>query len=174
MDMIKILSMLFFVLSFGAFAQGTGHPGGGKDEVGVANVCQEMAKEASNLEKEFTKSWNKKYKSSKDFYRLLDQIIVESGIHFLNDFRKINNNLFKEKKHPICKEDLSHLNIYSLGKRPRYEEEINLLKKIKTNWEKGILESQVNPFCLKKYEDCSNHIEQLKVVILFYESNEKE
>lgn len=172
--MINILSILFFVFSLGAFAQVAGHPGGGKDEAGKANICQEMANEASDLEKKFNKSWNKKYKISYDFYGLMDQIILESSIHYLDHLKKINHNLLTEKKNPICKNDLSHLHDYSLAKRPHYEEEIDLLKKIKANWGKGIMESKGNPFCLKKYEACSDRLEQLKLLILIYESSKKE
>lgn len=156
--------LLFFGLLFStltSLGQHTGHPGGGGPDSQTPEqlvTCNTFLGLSEDLEAKFLKSWNKKYKSSKDFFNLIDYIVIENLLHTLDAMEEL-----KHKKIHECNKDKKHLFELKLSQRPNRKAELFILKTIKQSWEEG------RDGCKDKFLERTRMLDQLNNVIKLYE-----
>lgn len=163
----QLLFVSLLSLTLAAFAQNTGHPGGGGPDTPTSDrdvACANLAEQADRLEEKFVKSWGKEYKTSQDFFKLMNHIIVENVIHTLGQLDTIGG-----KYRPNCIEDKKHIAEINLTSRPRYKEEVALLTQIQANWSEIKKEVSGSSVCSKAYVQRSEHAQGLEALIRLYE-----
>jgi hypothetical protein len=161
--MNKFLFFCLLFTSLTAIGQHTGHPGGGPDITTTPEreiVCNGFLGLSADLEEKFLKSWNKKYKSSQDFFNHVDYIVIENVIHTLGAMESL-----KYKKPHECDKNDKHLFELKLSQRPNRKAELILLKNIKESWEEG------RKGCKEKFVDRARMQDQLNNVIKLYENS---
>lgn len=170
--MNKIMLILVFLFTFIpiSFAQNAGHPGGGGPDI-ITNerdpICAGLAGESVELEKKFLKSWNQEYESSNNFYKVMNQIILENVIHTIGDIEQFTNKQTKN-----CKNDQNHFAEINLSNRPHLKEELNLLKQIENKWKEGIKNISGSKKCSEYFSSRYNHFQELEALIKLYEKSE--
>lgn len=164
-----LLILPLLCLTFTAFAQNTGHPGGGGPDVTVKDLdvaCLTLSGLSESAEKEFVKSWGRKYKSSKNFFKLTSEIIAESMIHNVDLINEL-----KDIDHPNCRKNIEDLVNLSFAKRPHYKEELIQLRDIAAAWEKGKKNIPGSKRCSGEFTDRAKHLDDLKTLIELYEKS---
>jgi hypothetical protein len=163
--MYKFLIFSLLLTTLSAFAQNTGHPGGGPDTLTPEQIiiCNTFIEVSVDLEEKFLKSWNKNYKSSQDFFKLIDYILVENLIHTLDKIK-----LSKNKKSYKCNKDEKHLHELKFSERPKHKDELFLLRSIKDSWEKG------ENGCKERFVERTRMQAQLNNLIKLYENTIQE
>lgn len=110
------------------------------------------------------KSWNKQFKSSEDFYKLMNHIIVENVIHTLAQLDTLGG---KDKLN--CSDDKKHIAEINLSSRPHHKAELALLKQIQENWVKGKKDIGGSRKCSEGFTQRSEHAQELEALIRLYE-----
>lgn len=150
------------LLPFIAFAQSTGHPGGGgPDSRTSENIifCQEIVGTLYNLEQKFCERWKKPYKTSNDFFALMDHILLLKSLHTLKYF-KSGDLQYKY----ICQK-VKSLNLENVLIN-RHPDELIILRKLQTEWNRAF---ENNLRCGGIFNDRRERIEELKLLIKMYE-----
>jgi hypothetical protein len=164
---MKKLVLLFLLLSLSrpSFSQGIGHPGGGGPDMSATEadlLCASTVEKISNLKEKFVKAWDKKYRSSDDFYDLLDRIVLENIIHSMGKFEESKN-----KKPHDCNKGQKHLAEVNLSKRPGHKEELATLIEIEAQL--SLAKQKKSAICSDLFKHGSDRTETFHSVIKLYE-----
>jgi hypothetical protein len=160
-----LLFFLFSIVSLSGLAQSTGHPGGGGPDFRTPEdliLCQGIVGTLHDLEQKFCDRWNKPYKTSNDFFALMDQILLSKSLHTLKYF-KVDSLEYKF----ICQK-VKSLNLENILNN-RYSDELITLNKLQKEWNRAF---EYNFRCGSIFNDRIDRIEELKLLIKMYEQSQ--
>lgn len=165
--------ILFITLLIASFqltwAQNMGHPGGGvadSDNPKFINIkCANTISRAAELEEKFMKSWEKKYKSSSDFFLLVKEL---NGKFILDDLKPLLLNS-SEIKNYVCNKDEPKKFSETLAERSDYQKQLKTLEELKLTWEIGITSIRDGNLCFKHLSDRKSEYENLVTLIKNYQ-----
>lgn len=169
--------LIFFIalsiLTRPALAQNMGHPGGGvansDNPIFINLKCANSLSKAKDLENEFMKSWEKKYKRPVDFFLFMRELNGKFLVDDLQTFL-ISDSVVKNN---VCENEFPKKFGEIVFERPSFEKEIKILQDLMLSWEVGIANIRQGNLCYNHFSERKSEYESLLILIKNYKKTAK-